>query len=108
MKREYKKSEDKNSRNGAEKKTCPFYEEFNELYGNKSGTRPTYVMSTTCSSGSSQGSTQGLSQDTSSSSSSSSSEKSFLKKITKRKRADPTSLLKEYSKNQEQFKKYRL
>lgn len=45
MKREYKKTVDDNSRTGAEKKTCPFYEEFNELYGNKSETRPSYVMS---------------------------------------------------------------
>lgn len=53
MKREYQKTVDNNSRTGAEKKTCPFYEEFNELYGNKSGTctRPTYVMSSTCNSG---------------------------------------------------------
>lgn len=40
-----KKTVDDNSRTGAEKKTCPFYEEFNELYGNKSETRPSYVMS---------------------------------------------------------------
>lgn len=45
MKREYKKTVDDNSRTGAEKKTCPFYKEFNELYGNKSETRPSYVMS---------------------------------------------------------------
>lgn len=39
------KTVDNKSRTGAEKKTCPFYEEFKELFGNKSGTRPSYVMS---------------------------------------------------------------
>lgn len=45
LKREYNKTVDHNAQTGSDKKLCPFYEEFCELYGHKSGTRPTYTMS---------------------------------------------------------------
>lgn len=108
MKREYKKTVDNNSRTGAEKKTCPFYDDFGELYGNKSGTRPQYVIGSkkvnteddkedsTCNSGSSP-----------ESSSKTSSSSSAAKKITKRKRKDQFSLLEEYAKGQEKYRKER-
>lgn len=44
LKREYKKTVDHNAQTGS-KMLCPFYEEFGELNGYKSGTRPTYTMS---------------------------------------------------------------
>ncbi|XP_062608041.1 uncharacterized protein LOC134269868 [Saccostrea cucullata] len=111
MKREYKKTVDNNSRTGAEKKTCPFHDDFGELYGNKSGTRPQYVMASkkvnteddkedsTCNSGSS--------PESSSKTSTSSSSSSAAKKITKRKRKDQFSLLEEYTKGQEKYRKER-
>jgi hypothetical protein len=45
LKREYKKTIDANAQTGTAKKNCAFLEEFNELYGHRSGTKPKFLMS---------------------------------------------------------------
>jgi hypothetical protein len=45
LKREYKKTVDYNSQTGNDRKTCPFMEDFDDLFGHKSGTKPSFLMS---------------------------------------------------------------
>jgi hypothetical protein len=44
LKREYRVAIDHNQKSGNDKKTCPFYEEFNRLYGFKASTAPAFTM----------------------------------------------------------------
>ncbi|XP_038067667.1 uncharacterized protein LOC119737406 isoform X2 [Patiria miniata] len=44
LKRTYMETVDHNSKIGNDRKDCKFYNEFNELYGNKPSTKPTFVM----------------------------------------------------------------
>lgn len=46
LKRDYKSVIDNNSKTGSDKKSCKFYEEFNQLFGNKASTRPSFTLDT--------------------------------------------------------------
>lgn len=46
LKREYKKTFDHNNTSGNDRKECPFYDEFNSLYGMKAGTKPAFTLGT--------------------------------------------------------------
>ena len=44
LKSKYKKTVDHNKRTGEAKETCPFYETFDVVYGNKASTNPQYLL----------------------------------------------------------------
>ena len=44
LKNEYRKTVDNNNKSGAGRKTCRYYEDFNQLYGNRSATKPQFVL----------------------------------------------------------------
>lgn len=46
VKREYRSVIDHNAKSGNEPKTCKFFDEMNNLYGNKPSTRPQFVLDT--------------------------------------------------------------
>ncbi|XP_021340226.1 uncharacterized protein LOC110441422 isoform X3 [Mizuhopecten yessoensis] len=45
LKREYRNTVDHNSKSGNDKKSCPFFSEFQELYGMNASTRPSVAIS---------------------------------------------------------------
>ena len=121
LKREYKKAVDNNTQTGGEKKTCQFYEEFGELYGHKSGTRPLFVMASRVNKTTIETSANSLDEDdtdecnvsgsshsqsnSSRSSSSQCSPKLTTRKPLKRKKAEQSSILQEYTKHQEDYRR---
>lgn len=46
LKREYKATVDYNSTSGNDRKTCPYFTEFNQMYGMSASVRPTFTLST--------------------------------------------------------------
>ncbi|XP_060563242.1 uncharacterized protein LOC132722723 [Ruditapes philippinarum] len=44
LKRDYRAVVDHNSKTGSDKKTCKFFDDFNQLYGNKPSTRPSFTI----------------------------------------------------------------
>ena len=45
LKRDYKSTVDKNAQSGSDAKRCPYFEDFNKLYGLKASTKPTATAS---------------------------------------------------------------
>ncbi|XP_062606717.1 uncharacterized protein LOC134268476 [Saccostrea cucullata] len=109
LKREYKKTIDHNSHTGNEKKTCQFYEDFNEMYGHRSGTQPEFVMSSRSTEKECRRKSDSH-NDESLESPGPSSTKEKEKKAPKRKGRHDANLefLEKYAKKQESFQKDRL
>ncbi|XP_062605865.1 uncharacterized protein LOC134267670 [Saccostrea cucullata] len=114
LKREYKKTVDNNAQTGSEKKTCHFFEQFSELYGNKSGTRPAFTLSSRVRQNNKTENNKDNDEDVeaedSRDSNSSDSSTPQPKKSLKRRNTNQSALLalEEYTKRQEEYRKERL
>lgn len=111
LKREYKKTMDHNAQTRSDKKLCPFYEEFGELYGHKSGTRPTYTMSSRMKLNEEKQNVYEEEYDSKDSNSSSECCTPHQKKRPLKRKINTQSAvlaLEEYSKKQEEYRKERL